>query len=157
MVKQKKYMKLTQMLQLILKENVTRRTKQIDGETWYHQTHIGAAEMIMRQGFKVFSGQGQARYTEGSYFLNHPEGRYGDVVLGAKITGKFVDYSDDDLLLQDWTDFKNTIPWDNYTELTQEIQKLFPDCVGIVFPEMLVVWFPDKAVKSVWKVKRKGD
>lgn len=118
-------------------------------DVWYHQTHNDAADIIVKQGFKVFRNQGQARYTEGIYFLNHPEGSYGTVTLAAEVKGKFVDFSKDDYLF-DWQDFLKDIEWDNYHDLTNKMQDMFKDCVGIVFPSLLVVWYPEKAINKIW-------
>jgi hypothetical protein len=129
-------------------ENYIRKSKKINNEIWYHQTNQNASNSILKNGFRVFPGYGQARYTEGVYFLHHPDGGYGDVTLTATINGTFVDYSDDDFLF-DWVDFKNSVEWDNYSDLTKIVQQIHPECDGIVFQSILVVWYPNKVIKNV--------
>lgn len=136
-------------------ENYVRKSKKINNEIWYHQTNQNASNLILKNGFRVFPGAGQARYTEGVYFLHHPNGGYGDVTLAATINGTFVDYSDDDFLF-DWADFKDSVEWDNYSDLTKIVQQIHPDCDGIVFQSILVVWYPDKVIKNVNVLKPKN-
>ena len=119
--------------------------KKIDSCKWYHQTTENSALSIFKNGFFVDTG-GNQKYTEGIYFLNHPEGDYGDVTLKSCIKGNFIDFSKDEFG-NEWVDFKNLYDWKNYTDLTKQIQKDYDKVDGILFQTVLVVWYP-KCIKE---------
>lgn len=106
---------------------------------WYHKTDTHSATSIIKsKRFIVVSG-GNQRFSEGIYFMNHPNSQQGDILITCRVSGKFIDFSTD-TFGSDWRDFKASFKWNNYTDLTRQIQKEYPNADGILFSEMLVVW-----------------
>lgn len=135
----------------LLKENIiSPNIIQLNNETFYHQTSPAQAQSILENGFNVYMHDGQARFTHGVYFLNHSEAHYGEKTLSVNINGNFIDFTNDELG-HDWIDFRNSFDWNNYVDLTEKIQKAFPQADGLVFSNkyMLVVWYPEKCISNV--------
>jgi hypothetical protein len=124
------------------------RKKTLNGDIFYHQTNCVNAENIIKNNFISRIGQGQARYTHGVYFLNHPHGSYGDCTLSAEIFGVFIDFTDDDLG-DNWFEFRDSFEWDNYEDLTIKIRDKYQEIDGLLFNNLLVVWYPEKSIKNI--------
>jgi len=122
----------------------------INGEMFYHQTNCNNIKSIKDNGFKSDLHNGQARFTHGVYFLNHPEGRYGDCTLQANIYGNFLDFRDENDILGDkWINFRDSYEWDNYIDLTIKMRQDNKDIDGLIFDNLLVVWYPEKCIKNI--------
>lgn len=131
-------------------EENKQKISKLDGEVYYHQTDCRNVDSIMKNGFHVDLTIGQARYTHGIYFLNHPEGSYGACTLQAKIYGHFLDFRDENDVLGDaWVAFKGSYQWNNYLELTEKVRAGNPNIDGLLFDRMVVVWYPEKSIKEV--------
>ncbi len=129
-------------------ENIT--TVILDGDVFYHQTTCDNAKNIISSNFISTIHQGQARYTHGVYFLNHPNGKYGECTLSADIFGKFIDFTHDDLGDR-WFEFRDSFTWDNYEDLTMKIRETYKDIDGLLFDNLLVVWYPEKSITNIKK------
>lgn len=122
----------------------------INNETFYHQTSEPQAQSILQNGFHVHMHDGQARFTHGIYFLNHPEGHFGETTLTANVSGNFIDFTNDEMG-DAWLALKSSYNWNNYVDLTLAIQKDFPNADGLVFNNkyMCVVWYPEKCISDI--------
>jgi len=120
---------------------------------WYHQTSKeNVIGIFDKGGFEVYTGFGNQRFTEGIYLLNHPEGKFGDITLEIKVDGKFLDLSNDQLG-DIWTNLKKKYWAGNWKKLTDSIKKDFPKAQGIIFPLILVAWYPNKVFKGIKIIK----
>lgn len=135
-------------------KNLNLKTQKIDNCNWYHKTDKDLAKNILKEGFVIQSG-GKHRFTEGVYLSPHSKSAYGNATLNVCITGNFLEVKG--LPHRDWSvmkmhynkkiEGKGKIP--NYTRLTKEIQKDFPNVDGLLLTErgkniMSVVWKPEK-------------
>jgi len=126
--------------------------KTLNGDIFYHQTNCEYVENIIKNNFISNIHSGQARYTHGVYFLNHPNGKYGKCTLSSEIFGNFIDFTNDDLG-DDWIEFRDSFNWNNYEDLTLKIRDKYPNIDGILFSFLIVVWYPNKSIKNIklWK------
>jgi len=106
--------------------------------TFYHQTSELGAKGILENGFKVFEG-GNQRFTEGVYLLGHPDGHYGDITLEVKFDGNYLDLSNDKFN-ETWWELKSKYMENNYTDLTVNMKKAFPNAQGVYFGTVVVIW-----------------
>lgn len=123
---------------------------ELNSDTFYHQTTFSNATNILKNNFLSTIHQGQARFTHGIYFLNHPNGRYGECTLSAEISGKFLDFTQDEFG-DDWIEFRDSFDWNDYDDLTINVREKYPNCDGILFNHLLVVWYPEKTIKNIQK------
>jgi hypothetical protein len=123
---------------------VSAEIKKVKGK-WYHQTKSDYAKSILSDGFIIESG-GNQRFTEGVYFSNHSESSYGEATLECEVEGDFIDmgYANH---VDRWMKVKQEYKWNNYTDLTKQIQDDYPDADGIILNGVLVVWKPKKISK----------
>src|SRR5574343_388253 len=122
--------------------------KLLNGDIFYHQTKCENIINIINNNFISQIHQGQARYTHGVYFLNHPNGGYGECTLSAEIFGNFIDFTNDDLG-DDWIQFRDSFNWNNYEYLTLKIRNKYKNIDGLLFNHLLVVWYPEKSIKNI--------
>ena len=122
----------------------------INGDIFYHQTDCKNVESIKKNGFKTSLHTGQARFTHGVYFLNHPQGLYGNCTLQANLYGNFLDFRDpNDMLGDKWINFKDSYNYNNDIDLTEKIRKNYPNVDGLIFDNLLVVWYPEMSVQNI--------
>jgi len=124
------------------------KLKKINSCGFFHQTSESNMKSIIENGFVVESG-GNQRFTEGIYFLKHPEGEYGEKTIRACVQGNFLDLTDDEWG-DTWRELKKEHRWKNYAELTDYLKKE-SKADGIIFPGMLVVW-DTKKIKDIHKI-----
>lgn len=148
-MKNKKYISTT-ITDYLKEDKITNELffKELNGDTFYHQTKCEYVQNIIEHNFISEIHQGQARYTHGVYFLNHPNGNYGECTLSADIYGNFIDFTYDDFG-DDWIRFRDSIEWNNYEDLTIKIRKEYPNVDGLLFNHLLVVWYPNKSIKNI--------
>lgn len=140
------YKKRIQELAGIGKPKITK----IEGDVYFHQTDCRNVDLIKTAGFHTNLHTGQARYTHGIYFLNHPEGRYGDCTLQVNIYGNFLDFRDpNDILGDNWINFRDSYSYNNDIDLTEKIRKIYSNVDGLIFENLLVVWYPDRSIKNI--------
>jgi len=102
-------------------------------EIFYHQTNEGNAKNILQTGFNGDIHDGQARFTHGVYFLKHSKANYGDVTISAHVDGNFINLINDDIFADKWKELKNSVQWNNESELSIKLRTAYPNADGIIF------------------------
>lgn len=125
-------------------------------EHFFHQTNQTLAKEILMTWFQSHLHDGQARFTHGVYFLKHGNASYGDTTLKAKISGSFIDLTDDDLG-DKWIALRDSVEWNNHKDLTIKLRQKYHEADGIVLHNkyLIVVWYPEKCISEIELVSKK--